>query len=256
MIASFIAAGGLTGFLVGLTGIGGGAMMTPLLLLFFKMEPLSAIATDLWFATITKLSAASIHNKNKSVDWRICQYLWLGSLPTAFLTTELTHFLDLSHHQKSFLVPAIAIIIIITALTLFISTLPKKGKSRKPKSFSETTIKYLTITAGCVIGFIVALTSIGAGAIATVFLIFLYKEKLPPSKLIGTDIIHSIPLAFVAGTSYFFQGLVDVKCLLSLLIGSIPATILGSYCAYRFSSKKLKLTLSSVLFLSGIKLLS
>lgn len=256
MIAWYMLAGACTGFLVGLTGVGGGAIMTPILLLVFKLSPVTAIATDLWFATITKLSAATIHCKHQNVDWFIVKFLWIGSLPTALATTFFINSHLVNNHQRTILIPAIASIILLTSVSLIYSAFANHSPSEKTSPVMNIKKrKVLTVVAGIILGFIVALTSIGAGAIGTVFLLYLYRDRLTISGLVGTDIVHAIPLALLAGTSYFFAGNIDTHLLFYLLLGSIPGAFLGSLCTFKLPPRFIKLSLSSILLFSGLKLL-
>lgn len=247
-------AGAFTGFFVGLTGIGGGALMTPMLLLFFGIPPKIAIATDLWFATGTKIFASMMHNKEKQIDWQVVKHLWLGSLPAALIFSKLvtSHYIEV--RQTQVLIPAIATLILITAVSLLVSGF-KKSKVIKPPIRATLFPKKRTIATGFLLGAIVSMTSIGAGALGTVLLVYLFPQRLSPQKLIGTDIAHAIPLAFTAGMSYLLAGSVDLQLLLLLLLGSVPGALLGSLLSKRISTRYLKLSLSGLLLFSGIKLI-
>lgn len=255
--SSYALAGALTGFVVGLTGVGGGALMTPILLLFFGVAPTTAIATDLWFAAITKIAAARIHGKAGQVDWEIVKRLWLGSLPMALLVVVL--ITAGSKVQKvAWLTQAIGVVVLITALGLFFAPkLLNAARNRRlndPEKF-KVMQPALTVAAGAALGVCVALTSVGAGALGSVMMLYLYPLRMPPHRLVATDIVHAIPLAVVAGLSYLFAGMVDWGMLLSLLAGSIPAVILGSLLASKFKARWIQITLAIVLLLAGAKTL-
>ncbi|MFZ4539002.1 sulfite exporter TauE/SafE family protein [Propionivibrio sp.] len=250
-------AGALTGFVVGLTGVGGGALMTPILLLFFGIAPTTAIATDLWFAAITKIAAARIHGKAGQVDWEVVKRLWTGSLPMAFLVVVLIT-LGSKVQKVGWLTQAIGIVVIITAFGLFFAPkLLNSARNRRlnsPEKFKAMQ-PALTVSAGAVLGVCVALTSVGAGALGSVMLLYLYPLRMTPHRLVATDIVHAIPLAVVAGLSYLFAGMVDGHMLLSLLAGSIPAVIAGSLLARKFRARWIQIALAIVLLIAGVKTL-
>ncbi|GAN22164.1 TPA: sulfite exporter TauE/SafE family protein [Legionella pneumophila] len=254
MITLYPLAGAVTGFLVGLTGIGGGALMTPLLLLFFGVSPQIAIATDLWFAAVTKTFASYAHHQEKQVDWQIVKYLWVGSLPAALIFSQLatSHFVTV--RQSQILIPAVAAMILITAVNLLYSSI-KKSSSKTIEVVISHFPRKRCIATGFFLGAIVATTSIGAGALGTVFLLNLFASRLTTSKLIGTDIMHAIPLSLTAGISYLIGGSVDFHLLLLLLLGSIPGALLGSRASKILSVRYLKLSLSGLLLFSGLKLI-
>jgi uncharacterized membrane protein YfcA len=254
---AYASAGALTGFVVGLTGVGAGALMTPILLLFFGISPATAIATDLWFAAVTKLVGARFHNDTGQVDWQVVKRLWAGSLPMAFVVVILVSF---GHAQikVEWLTKAIGVVILITALGLILAPkLAQMAKGRRiedPAKFKQFQ-PGLTVFGGAVLGLCVALTSVGAGALGSVMLMYLYPLRMTPHRLVATDLVHAIPLAVVAGLGYFYAGMVDWFILASLLSGSIPAIIAGSLLARRVSGRWIQLALAFVLISAGIKTL-
>jgi hypothetical protein len=232
--------------------------MTPILLLFFGITPTTAVATDLWFATFTKIAAVIIHHREQKVEWLIVRRLWLGSLPAALMISLALLSGALTAISSKFLTSTIGGIILITAISLpMVNWLKSQNYSTNVFNRHSTNQlqKYLTPIAGLILGLLVSLTSVGAGALGTIFLIYLYPTQLPPSKLVGTDIAHAIPLAFVAGLGYLVAGKVDGELLRSLLLGSLPAAVLGSLVADRFSNNKLRLCLMIILSVSGLKLM-
>lgn len=254
---AYALAGALTGFVVGLTGVGGGALMTPILLIFFGVSPTTAIATDLWFAAITKLVGARVHHTNGNVDWQVAKRLWLGSLPMALLIVVIVS-LGTQVAKVDWLTKAIGIVVLITAMGLLIAPrLVAYARGRRigqPERFKAIQ-PALAVMSGGVLGICVALTSVGAGALGSVMLLYLYPLRMTPHRLVATDIVHAIPLAVVAGLGYLFAGLVDWWMLASLLIGSIPAVVLGSLMAKKISGRWLQIALALVLLLAGIKVL-
>jgi uncharacterized membrane protein YfcA len=253
----YSAAGAVTGFLVGLTGVGGGALMTPILLLVFGIAPTTAIATDLWFAALTKIVGAAIHHQSGQIDWQVVKRLWTGSLPMALLVVLLLA-LGETISKVGWLNHAIGGIVIITAIGMLFShklmalaRRKRTGDAARFKSLQPA----LTVMAGASLGVIVALTSVGAGALGSVMLVYLYPLRMTPHRLVATDLVHAIPLAIVAGLGYLIAGKVDGHMLLSLLAGSIPAVILGSLLAQRATASWIKRVLSLVLILVGLKTL-
>jgi len=241
---SYALAGALTGFVVGLTGVGGGA-------------PATAIATDLWFAAITKIFGVTIHHRAGQVDWQVVKRLWCGSLPLSLLVV-IAVSIGTKVHKFDWLTEAIGIVVMVTAIGLIfaprlqaIARARRLGNSEKFKTMQPK----LTIAAGAILGLCVALTSVGAGAVGSVMLLYLYPLRMTPHRLVATDIVHAIPLAIVAGLGYLFAGMVNWQMLLSLLAGSIPAVILGSLLAGKFSGRWLQIALAMVLMVAGIKVL-
>ena len=252
---ALIIAGGLTGFIVGLTGVGGGALMTPILLLVFGIAPTVAIGTDLWFAAITKLFAVGIHHKRNLIDWGVVKALWSGSLPAALLTVIVIAIVPASDELTRFLKTAIAVAILVTAISIFLhKPLQRLGQDQANKFKRLQTP--LTVVAGAVLGILVALTSVGAGALGAVFLAYLYPLRLTPPRLIATDIVHAIPLALFAGAGHLLMGQFSLSLLSNLLIGSIPAVILGAMISVRLPHVWLRAALGIVLGAIAIKLWS
>ena len=254
---AYALAGALTGFVVGLTGVGGGALMTPILLIFFGVSPTTAIATDLWFAAITKLVGARVHHANGNVDWQVAKRLWLGSLPMALLIVVIVS-LGAQVAKVDWLTKAIGIVVLITAIGLLVAPkLVAYARGRRigqPERFKAVQ-PALTVVSGGVLGLCVALTSVGAGALGSVMLLYLYPLRMTPHRLVATDIVHAIPLAVVAGLGYLFAGMVDWWMLASLLVGSIPTVLLGSLLAGKIPGRGIQIALALVLVAAGIKVL-
>ncbi|TXI93490.1 MAG: sulfite exporter TauE/SafE family protein [Aquabacterium sp.] len=251
-------AGALTGFVVGLTGVGGGALMTPILLLVFGVSPVTAIATDLWFAAITKLVGARIHHANGQVDWQVAKRLWLGSLPLALFVVVLVS-LGAQVAKVEWLSKAIGVVVLITALGLLaaprLMAYARNSRVSQAERFKAVQ-PVLTVVSGAVLGLCVALTSVGAGALGSVMLLFLYPLRMTPHRLVATDIVHAIPLAVVAGLGYLFAGMVDGWMLISLLLGSVPAVLLGSLLAGKITGRWIQIGLALVLMVAGVKVLA
>jgi uncharacterized membrane protein YfcA len=255
---SFAMAGALTGFVVGLTGVGGGALMTPILLIVFGVSPTTAIATDLWFAAITKLAGARVHQLSGQIDWQVAKRLWCGSLPMALVIVVIVS-LGVQVVKVDWLTKAIGVVVLITAVGLLVapklSAYARNRRVGQPERFKAIQ-PALTVFSGGVLGLCVALTSVGAGALGSVMLLYLYPLRMTPHRLVATDIVHAIPLAVVAGLGYLLAGMVDWAMLTNLLAGSIPTVILGSLLARRISGRWIQIALALVLIAAGVKVLA
>jgi hypothetical protein len=252
-----VVAGALTGLLVGLSGVGGGALMTPMLLLIFGVAPMSAVGTDLWFAAITKMFASKVHHGHGLIDWQVVRRLWIGSLSASALTIIWMKIYPIDNSSVELLKTAVAVAVLITAVGMIfqkpLHALGKRFRLVEGKSFKARQLP-LTILAGALLGFLVSLTSVGAGALGAVFLAYLYPLRLPLPRLIATDIAHVIPLALFAGMGHLLIGNVDFSLLGTLLVGSIPAVILGAFLSSHLPAYLLRWLLSFVLLAIGIKL--
>lgn len=250
-------AGFLVGVLVGLTGVGGGALMTPLLLLIFGVAPVTAIGTDLWFAAITKMAAGKMHQTKGLIDWQVLRYLWAGSLPASIIMILIMSS-GLIVLDVSFLKTAVAIAILITALSMLLQkqlhSIGKHFRTSDVEHFKKWQ-PFLTIVAGVILGCLVTLTSIGAGAVGIVMLTYLYPLRLTPARLVATDIVHAIPLAMFAGMGHLFIGNIDFGLLGWLLIGSIPGVLIGATLSSKLPQAPLRIAISIVLSLVALKLL-
>ena len=252
-----IVAGASTGLIVGLTGVGGGALMTPLLLLFFGVAPLTAVGTDLWFAAITKLFATRVHHGHGLIDWQVAKRLWWGSLTASAATLIWLKLHPINADAVDFMKMTIAGAVVLTALGMFFQK-PLHALGRRYRITEAERFKALqgpmTVAAGVVLGLLVTVTSVGAGALGAVFLVYLYPLRLTPPRLIATDIVHAIPLAMFAGTGHFLMGNVNFGLLGNLLVGSIPAVIVGAMLSARLPHALLRGALAVVLLIIGIKL--
>ena len=252
----FTIAGLVVGFIVGMTGVGGGSLMTPILL-WFGINPATAVGTDLLYAAITKASGVWVHARNKNIDWKITGLLSLGSVPAAALTLW---FLSTLHTDTSALNAIIkqglAVVLILTALAiLFKSRLQAFASHHAGDHYhlSAGTLNTLTVLTGVVLGVMVTLTSIGAGALGTVALFLLYPF-LVTRRLVGTEIAHAVPLTLVAGLGHAGMGNMDWSLLGYLLLGSLPGIYLGSQLTGRISDRVLRPCLAAMLLLIGYKL--
>jgi uncharacterized membrane protein YfcA len=252
-------AGFIVGIVVGMTGVGGGALMTPVLILMFGVSPALAVGTDLWFAAITKTVGGFVHNKRGSVDWQVLRRLCLGSLPTAGLTLYWLYANGIGQLKQGPILTALGCVLVLTAIAIIFK---KKTQAWGAKLRSKAPVQFmrlqpgLTVLAGSILGLLVTLTSVGGGALGIVMLVFLYPQRLTPARLVGTDIVHAIPLAVIAGTGYLWMGNLDLLLLTNLLSGSIPGIIIGSRLSAKFSEVQLRIAIAVILTIVGCKLLS
>ena len=248
------AAGLLVGLLVGLTGVGGGSLMTPLLVLAFGVSPQTAVGTDLLYAAITKITGSAVHGWRDTVDWKIVRRLAYGSIPAALLTlVALSYVGKVGASSEHVILLSLAGLLAITSLTvLFRSRLITFSQELDPL---DPPFKVLagTTALGAVIGVAVTVSSVGAGAIGMTVLLMLYP-RLPVVRIVGSDIAHAVPLALIAGTGHWLIGDVDAVLLVNLLIGSIPGVIIGSLLSTRAPDKVLQPLLALVLALSAWQL--
>jgi uncharacterized membrane protein YfcA len=243
------------GALVGMTGVGGGSMMTPLLVLVFGIHPAIAVGTDLLFAAITKTGGTLVHGLNQTVNWRITGRLAVGSVPAATVSLVVANrFGLLAKESNSVLIStAVGVALILTAVTLLFRARLVELAARQLPKFGPDRAAGLTILTGAVLGVLVSLTSVGAGAIGITGLIFLYP-RLPTASIVGADLAHAVPLTLVAGLAHWMYGSVDEALLGSLLIGSLPGIGLGSYASTRVPERVLRTALAATLLVVGGKL--
>jgi uncharacterized membrane protein YfcA len=254
-----LVAGFTVGAAVGMTGVGGGALMTPILVLLFGFAPSTAVGTDLWFAAITKVFGGALHNHNGSVDWQVIRRLSLGSVPAAVATLV---WMDLTNHgqtHNSTIIHALGGVLLLTAVGMLarkkIQALAVGLRTKRAAMFIRAQ-PILTVMAGVVLGIIVPLTSVGAGALGTVMLLYLYPLRMNPRRLAGTDIVHAIPLAIISGIGHLLMGNVDGRLLLNLLAGSIPGILLATLLARKSPDIVLRSIIAVLLVAVSLKLLS
>ena len=246
--------GFVVGLLVGLTGVGGGSLMTPLLVILFKINPAVAIGTDLLYAAITKSFGVISHNKFGHIDWRIVVRLLIGSIPASILMNLYIQDIDLSSEITiSFIEMSLGVALIFTSLAVLSQPLIiKKTKNKAWKPFKHT--NGFTILLGFILGGMVTLTSVGAGALGVTALLIIYP-RMQIKNIIGTDIAHAVPLTLFSGLGHYHLGNVDMMLLGSLLLGSIPGIWIGSYLSSKINENKLRYILVLVLLGVGTELL-
>ena len=258
----YSSAGAFVGFIVGLTGVGGGSLMAPLLILLFGVSPAIAVGTDLWFAALTKAAGGLVHHRLGSTDWRIVGKLALGSLPAAALTVLWLALFHGGSLQSDSLMKLLGAALLLTAVLMLFKTHVTSPLRRMRMAMAPAAAAgvrrwqlMLTIGGGAAVGGLVALTSVGAGALVAVMLVLIYPLRLEAKTIVGTDIVHAIPLTFVAALGHSWLGNVDGWLLGSLLIGSIPGIILGSLAAGKVNDSLVRYALAAMLLASAAKML-
>lgn len=262
MTTAYITSGFLVGFLVGLTGVGGGSLMTPILVFMFGFAPKAAVGTDLLFAAITKSGGVLIHHgKHRSVEWKIVLLLCLGSIPAALIMVYLMETVW-SHDEAitRMITTSLGVALIFTSLALFLRTHLTSRRKDDVTAVQRLTHTErfgrwqgpMTMLLGLFLGALVTLSSVGAGALGTMALLFLYP-RLATVRIVGTDLAHAIPLTAVAGLGHLHMGNVDLALLGSLLIGSLPGIYLGSHLSAKIPERFLRPVLATLLLGIGIK---
>jgi uncharacterized membrane protein YfcA len=242
------------GFLVGLTGVGGGSLMTPLLVLLFGIHPTTAVGTDLLYAAATKAAGTFMHNASSTVEWRVVRRLAYGSIPATALTLLMLHFTGAHTAAAAHVITfVLGIALVLTAIATLFRGWVIRTITRRFGEPSESSALRLTILSGVVLGVLVSISSVGAGAIGVTALMLLYP-RLPLVRIIGSDIAHAVPLTLLAGLGHWSMGDVDWHLCGALLSGSIPGIILGSLVAPRLPEPGLRPLLASVLLLVGGRL--
>lgn len=256
----YILSGFLVGMLVGVTGVGGGSLMTPLLVFLFGFQPAVAVGTDLLFAAITKTSGVWVHGKHHgSVDWKVVRLMAIGSLPFAIITIfVIRHLVAIGKETTGLITYALGMALILTACALLVRSYLLRNSVRATDDDPDAAGRFnglqtpATILVGAVLGVLVTLSSIGAGAMGTIAILFLYP-RMSTLRVVGTDLAHAIPLTAIAGIGHWSLGHVDFALLGTLLIGSVPGIWIGSHLSARIPEKVLRPVLASILLLIGVK---
>lgn len=260
MDIGYIISGFAVGLLVGITGVGGGSLMTPLLVFLFGFKPAVAVGTDLLYAAITKSGGVLVHHKtHKSVDWHVVKWLALGSLPASIATIFLIkHLLKLEKDITGIITFTLGIALILTAIAVLIRAYVTRKQIREVENslISSGRFKQIQIPAtvftGVILGILVTISSVGAGALGTVAILFLYP-KMSTLKVVGTDLAHAIPLTAVAGFGHWTLGHIDFMLLGTLLIGSLPGIWIGSHLSAKIPESALRPLLATLLLIIGLK---
>lgn len=257
MDIAYTVAGFAVGAVVGLTGVGGGSLMTPLLVLLFGIHPSVAVGTDLLYAAITKAGGTLAHGLKGTVDWRITRLLAMGSLPAAALTLVLVgrYAPGGIDGAANLIKGALGVALVLTAISILLRkqiqafALARFGSRPDPVRTAR-----LTVLTGAVLGVLVSISSVGAGALGVTALFFLYPA-MPALRIVGSDIAHAVPLTAVAGIGHWMLGSVDWFLLGSLLVGSLPGIWLGSHISTKLPDRVLRPILATMLVLVGAKLI-
>jgi uncharacterized protein len=251
----YAVSGFCVGLLVGMTGVGGGSLMTPLLILLFGVHPSTAVGTDLLFAASTKSVGTLVHAAERTVDWRLVGLLATGSVPATIVTLIVLSRINLGGAKAEHAVAlTLGCVLLFTAAVLLGGRRIREHYADRLKGFDRGTTNMLTILLGLVMAVLVTTTSVGAGAIGVTVLLILHPE-IPPGRLVGSDIAHAVPLTLLAGMGHWYLGSIDWGLLEALLIGSVPGIILGSYLASRSRDAVLRIALAAVLIVVGIRLI-
>ena len=256
MTVSYVVSGFAVGLLVGLTGVGGGSLMTPLLTLLFGIHPSVAVGTDLAFASATKTAGTFAHRFKGTVRWDIVRRLSYGALPAAVVTTLLLkHFGAISDSIGLVIRYSIAISVFLTVIALlFKSKLQTWLNAHPERQLQGRELSRATILAGAVLGTLVTISSIGAGAVGATLLVLLYP-RLSPAEVAGTDIAYAVPLTAIAAFGHWWLGSIDWSLLGALLLGSVPGITIGSLAARAVPEKFLRGLLAITLTSVAVKLI-
>jgi hypothetical protein len=243
------------GILVGMTGVGGGSLMTPLLILLFGVHPTTAVGTDLLFAASTKATGTIVHAAARTVDWMLVILLAIGSVPATIATLVLLSKFDLKSLVAQHVITiALGIVLLVTALSLIAGRRIRARYADRLNRLDPHTGRLFTIALGLTMGVLVTTTSVGAGAVGVTVLLLLHP-KMPASRVVGSDVAHGVPLTLLAGAGHWYLGSVDWSLLANLLIGSLPGVVFGSYLATRAPDAVLRAALASILVIVGVRLL-
>ena len=258
---AFVVAGFFVGLVVGLTGVGGGSLMTPILIFFFGVKPYLAVGTDLLFAAFTKMGGTIKLARAKRIDWRVVLHLSAGSIPAALVTLYVLHTLGPANPQvQGIMTTTLGGALLLTAAATLYKALRGKAapttitpgqevQAATPRHWS------LPLLFGALIGTLVTLTSVGAGAIGVTVLMILYP-RLPLSRIVGADIAYAVPLTLVAGLGHASLGSVDWPLLAKLLAGSLPGIWIGSHLMTRTPERFIRSLLSVLLAYAGFRLIA
>jgi hypothetical protein len=242
------------GLLVGLTGVGGGSLMTPLLILLFGMHPAAAVGTDLLYAAATKSAGSVMHGFNRTVDWRVVVRLAAGSVPMTIVSIAVLSYLDINGEGTQQLIGwVLAFALLLTAATLIFRNRIVARYAPSMGALPPNRIAVLTVIVGGILGALVSISSVGAGAIGVTALVLLYP-KLPTARIVGSDIVHAVPLTLVAGIGHWFLGSIDWQVFAALILGSVPGILIGSYAAARVPETALRVVLALTLLAVAAKL--
>jgi hypothetical protein len=250
---------GISGFcvgvLVGITGVGGGSLMTPLLILLFGIHPATAVGTDLLFAASTKTVGTIVHATGRTVDWMVVGLLAIGSVPATIATLIFLSRFDLRGVVAQHVITlTLGSALLVTALFLIAGGSIRERYADRLNGLDRRTRGLFTILLGLVMGTLVTSTSVGAGAIGVTVLLLLHP-RMPAARVVGSDIAHAVPLTLLAGAGHWYLGSIDWSLLGTLLIGSMPGIVVGSYIATRARDAVVRIGLATILVIVGVRFL-
>jgi len=252
----YVISGFGVGLLVGMTGVGGGSLMTPLLILLFGIHPSTAVGTDLLYAAATKTGGSVVHGWARSIHWPAVIRLASGSIPASILTLIVLWQLHLDGAAARSLVNIVlSFALVLTAASLIFRKAILETLRWRMERLDERTIARATVVVGAALGVLVSISSVGAGAVGVTALLLLYPQ-LPMSRIVGSDIVHAVPLTLIAGIGHWALGAIDWHLMAVLLMGSLPGIVIGSYFATRVPEMALRLLLAVTLILVAGKLAS
>jgi uncharacterized protein len=250
----YTVSGFAVGLLVGMTGVGGGSLMTPLLILLFGIHPAAAVGTDLLYAAATKTAGSMVHGFNRTIDWRVVRRLAGGSIPMTVITIAAMSSFDVNGAAGRDLINAVlTLALVATAVVLVFRGRIIARYATRLGALQPKQVAALTVAVGAALGALVSISSVGAGAIGVTCLILLYPS-LPTARIVGSDIAHAVPLTLVAGIGHWLLGSVDFRVFGLLILGSVPGILLGSYAAVRIPERALRLVLAATLIAVATKL--
>jgi hypothetical protein len=255
MDSLYTLSGFAVGAIVGLTGVGGGSLMTPLLVLVFGVSPATAVGTDLLYAALTKAGGTVAHGRKGHIDWAVTGRLAAGSIPAAAITIwVLWQLPEGSNTIGSIIAHGLGFALLLTAIAILFGRKLREHAARHEDSpLRQRYLPAITVAVGALLGVLVTISSVGAGALGVAALFFLYP-RLSPVRIVGSDVAHAVPLTLVAGLGYWLLGSIDWALLGSLLLGSLPGIWIGSHLSAKVPEHILRRILASMLVLIGSKL--
>lgn len=253
----FSVAGFAVGFIVGMTGVGGGSLMTPILVLLFSVKPALAVGTDLLYASITKGGGIFVHQRNRTILWPVVGLLSIGSVPTSIATVfVLQRWTASGLNYDGVMTTTLGVALILTSLAIVgkerLVRFAQKERFAGLRALHSRWQKPLTVMAGILLGILVTLSSVGAGAVGAVILFFLYP-RVPSKQIVGTDLAHAVPLTAIAGLGHAHLGTVDYSLLGFLLLGSLPGIFMGSQIGIKLPEYVVRPALAGMLLMIGLR---
>ena len=245
----YVMSGVLVGALVGFTGVGGGSLMTPILILLFGIHPATAVGTDLLYASVTKTAGPAVHGINGTISWKVVGRLAMGSVPMTALTILLLYWLGIDSKSAQLIITKVlGVALLLAAISLFLRKPLMRIYDQRIGELPPDQVKWLTVITGAVLGVLVTISSVGAGAIGVTVLVLLYP-KMEARQIVGSDVAHAVPLTLIAGLGHSILGTVNYTMLVSLLAGSLPAIVIASIAAARASDTTVRVALGVVLLI-------